>query len=233
MLEEPPILTIHEGFPRASREQLDALAGTPSGFLADAMDGRGALPSSIRHLRPGILAETMCGHVLTCQCGPSDVLAVIAALGELQPGDILVAATGGWTGSAVAGDRVMGMLRNAGGQGFVTDGLVRDVDGIEAVGLPLMCAGVSPNSPYASGPGEIGAPVCLGDVPVASGDVLVSDTSGAVVVPFARLDEVIGRLAAIRELEAALDAEVADGLIMPASMRELLASDRVRRVRPD
>lgn len=230
MIEEPPLLTVRERRPRPTRRQLDALAGTPTGFLADAMAGRGALPADIRHVSPGDLPTRLCGPALTCLCGPADVLAVFAALGEVQEGDILVAATGGWRGSAVIGDRVMGMLRNAGGQGFVTDGLVRDVAGIREVGLPLFCAGVSPNSPFAKGPGEIGLPVNLGDVAIDSGDVLVSDEDGVVVVPFARLDEVIEALETVRRLEAALDAQVADGRVMPESTRELMAGERVRRI---
>ena len=230
MIEEPPLLTVRGDRPRPTRAQLDALAGTPTGVLADAMDGRGALPASVRHASPTALPTRFCGPALTCLCGPADVLAVFGALAEVRPGDVMVAATGGWSGSAVIGDRVMGMLANAGGAGFVTDGLVRDLEGVVAVGLPVMCAGLSPNSPYAKGPGEIGLPVRLGDVPVDAGDVIVADDTGAVVVPFARLDEVIERARAVAALEAALDAEVAGGLTVPESVRELLAGGQVRRV---
>ncbi|MGQ7844773.1 RraA family protein [Granulosicoccus sp. 3-233] len=230
MIEEPPLLIIRENHARPSARQLQALAGTPTGFLADAMKGRGALPAGIRHVSPGILPARMCGPALTCLCGPADVLAVFAGLGEVQPGDIMVASTGQWDGSAVIGDRVMGMLRNAGGQGFVTDGLVRDVAGINKVGLPVMCAGVSPNSPYANGPGEVGTDVQLGDMRISSGDVIVSDEDGAVVIAHDRLDDVITALETVRELEASLDAAVDNGLIMPDSTRELLSSSRVRRI---
>ena len=230
MIESPPLLTIRAHRDRPDDAKLQALAGTPTGFLTDAMGGRGALESGIRHLSPGVLPTTLCGVALTCQCGPADVLAVFAALGEVQPGDILVAATGGWRGSAVIGDRVMGMLRNAGGTGFVTDGLVRDIDGINEVGLGVLCSGVSPNSPFASGPGEIGFPVSLGDVPINSGDVIVSDDSGAVVIPLAQLDDVIDKLAHIRKLEAELDARVAEGLITPDVVHELAAAGSIKRV---
>ncbi|CCV14403.1 hypothetical protein MESS4_670060 [Mesorhizobium sp. STM 4661] len=49
--------------------------------------------------------------------------------------------------------------RNKGVAGFITDGLVRDVVGIEAVGLPVYCAGVIANSPARNGPG---IPSCAG-----------------------------------------------------------------------
>ena len=230
MIEEPPLLTICSQRPRPTVQQLAALGSTPTGFLADAMRGRGALPFFIRHASPQVLPTRMCGVVLTVLCGPADVLAVFAGLGEVQPGDIMVAATGQWSGSAVIGDRVMGMLKNAGGQGFITDGLVRDVEGINEVGLPVMCAGLSPNSPFAKGPGEIGMTIQLGDVSIRSGDVIVSDDNGAVVVPYDELDEVIKALKTIRKLETSLDDEVANGLIMPESTRELLQSDQVKRI---
>ena len=230
MIEQPPVLTLRERRRRPAPEQLAALDGVPTGVLADAMGGRGALPRTVRHASPGTLPVRFSGVALTCDCGPADVLAVLGALSVAEPGDVLIAATGGWTGSAVIGDRVMGMLGNAGGAGFVTDGLVRDLAGIEAVGLPLMCAGLSPNSPFANGPGEIATPVRLGDVPIDTGDVVVADESGAVVVPFERLDEVIERSRAVAELERALDARVAAGLVVPDHVVELLASERTRRI---
>ena len=58
----------------------------------------------------------------------------------------------------------MGMARNRGLAGLVTDGLVRDLPGILAVGLPVYCAGVTPNSPARNGPGTVGLPVVVGGV---------------------------------------------------------------------
>lgn len=230
MIEEPPLLTINSSRNRPTTRQIDALRNIPTGFLTDAMNGRGAMDYRIRPLSPGVLPSAMCGPALTCHCGPEDILAILGALDELEPGDVMVVATGNWTQSAVTGDRVMGMLKNSGGAGFVTDGLVRDVAGIEAVGLPLMCAGVSPNSPFAKGPGEIGFPIQIGGATVSSGDVIVSDRDGVVVVPFEKLDAVIDDIAKIQVLEQELDSDVANGLKIPDAIKELLQSDQVKRI---
>lgn len=230
MIEEPPLLLVKEHRNRPNAEQIEALRGTPTGFLTDAMNGRGGLDHSVFALSPTVLSSELCGPALTCHCGPADILAILGGLDEIQAGDVMVVATGGWTQSAVTGDRVMGMLKNAGGAGFVTDGLVRDVDGIEEVGLPLMCCGVSPNSPFAKGPGEIGLPIQLAGVSVNSGDMIVSDRSGVVVVPFERIDEVIEALARIRVLEEQMDAEVAQGLNLPEHIKAMMQTDQVRRV---
>ena len=145
----------------------------------------------------------------------------------MQPGDVPVAATSSWRGSAVAGDRVIGMMKNCGAAGFVTDGLVRDHEGIVPVGLPVICAGMSPNSPYAKGPGVVGEPVVVGGVTIATGDVIVADRTGVAVVPFDQIDTVIETVHRIEDLEAALDAKVADGLKVPGAIEKQLDSDKV------
>lgn len=230
MIEEPPLLTIKDKRPRPTKQQIAALSGQPTGFLTDSMNGTGAMAPDIRPLATGELPSGMCGPVLTCDLGPADILALLAAITEVTAGDVVLAATGEWRQSAAAGDRVIGMLKNAGAAGFVTDGLVRDIEGIREVGLPVFCTGLSPNSPYANGPGTIGEPVVVGGVAVKSGDVLVSDENGVVIVPFEQIDSVIEKLKVVEKLEAELDAEIRDGLVVPDDIRTLVSSDKVRRV---
>lgn len=217
MLDEAPKIQYRD-VTRPQAAQVDAVRGTPTGFLVDALGGGGALDYRIK---PAIPAQAaFCGVALTCDAGPADNLAVVAALKSVQPGDVLVAATAGHTGCAVTGDLVLGMAKNCGAVGFVTDGCVRDLPGMRAVGLPCYCVGVTPNSPHRSGPGTVGFPVTIAGHPVASGDVVVADQDGVVIIPQARLDEVIARLPAIREAEAAMDQKVRDGLRLPAFMQD-------------
>jgi 4-hydroxy-4-methyl-2-oxoglutarate aldolase len=231
MIEEPPILTVRRSFQRPSSEALAALAGTPSGHLVDAQGGRGALDYRIKPLEypaegPGVFA----GPAVTCHAGPADNLAVFGALELSRPGDVIVIATDGFTGTCVIGDLLCGMMRNRGVAAVVTDGLARDAAGIRATGLPVFCAGISPNSPAASGPGTAGLPVSLGGVAIDAGDVLVADRDGVVLVPRASIDEVLAKLAEVRAAETELEAKVEAGLELPEFARALLASDRVRYV---
>ncbi len=228
MIEDPPVLTIRRRFDRPTPAQVAALSGAPTGFVVDCMDGRGALDGRIKPV--GGTPAAFCGVALPCHVGPADCLAALAALDVVQPGDVIVAATDGFTATAVIGDRAMGMARNCGAAGFVTDGYVRDVAGIDAVGLPCFAAGVTPNSPARTGPGTIGLPVTIGGGQVAAGDIVLGAIDGVVVVPFARIDAVTARLAAVRQAEAGLDAQVADGLRVPEPVIALLASAAVREV---
>jgi 4-hydroxy-4-methyl-2-oxoglutarate aldolase len=211
LTEAPPIRRF--AFQRPSAAQVDALRGTPTGFIVDAMGGAGALDHRIK---PAIADQWgFCGVALTCDAGPADNLALVHCLLDVQPGDVIIAGAHGHTGCAITGDLVLGMARNSGAVGFVTDGCVRDLPGIRAVGLPAYCVGVTPNSPHRSGPGTIGAPVHIAGHRVESGDVIVADEDGVVVIPQARLAEVLQALPAIRESEAKADAAVRAGARKP------------------
>jgi len=59
---------------------------------------------------------------------------------------------------------------------------------------------------------------------------VAGDRDGVVVVPRARIDEVIEALAGIRAAEAELEAKVKAGLTVPDFVADLLGSARVRRL---
>ncbi len=104
---------------------------------------------------------------------------------------------------------------------------VRSV-GIVEVGLPVVCAGMTPNSPYSKGPARVGTPVTLGGVRVETGDLIVADRTGTVVVPYDRIDAVIETVNRIQGLEAGMDAKVAAGQKVPGAIAALLDTDAVR-----
>ena len=231
MIEEPPMLQIRSAFARPGAAQIAAFHGVPTGFVCDAMEGQGALASSIRHLGGGrdLLAQAV-GPALVADNGPAEILATMGALHVAQPGDIIVAAVHGHANCSAAGDQFCGMMRNKGVAAFVSDGEVRDYDGIVATGLPVWCSGLSPNSPYSSGPGKVGFGAVVGGVRIDSGDLIVADRNGVVVVPFARIDAVIAKLAAVSALEAGLEEKVKSGFCQMAAIEAMLADGRAVKV---
>lgn len=228
MIEDPPILTIKRGVRRPGATQVAALQGVATGYLVDCMNGRGALNGRIKPIDPDHAA--FCGVAITCDCGPADNLGVFGALDLAIAGDVILIATDAFESTAVIGDLVLGMMKNRGVVASVTDGYVRDIVGLRKVGLPCYAAGVTPNSPARNGPATAGLPISIGGSNVCSGDLVIGDLDGVVVVPFDRIDEVIATLVSVREAEAALDASVNAGLEMPEFASELLASDRVRNI---
>lgn len=228
MIEEPPILKVisKEKRRRPSAALLARFEGAETGHLCDAMDGRGALDPSIKPL--GNTPPKLLGPALTLDCGPEDMLAFWGGLAEAQPGDVLMLATGMHRGCASMGDQTCAMARNAKVAGIVTDGMARDIAGIEAVGLPVFAQGLSPNSPYSNGPGRVGYPMIMGGGQVATGDIVIGDRDGIVVVPLHMAEAVADALDGVRSAETTLSAKVADGLTCPEAFVDLLAGPRTR-----
>lgn len=226
MIEEPKKLTVRRDFPRPTPAQIEAFRDVPTSFVCDAMGGGGSLSPAIRSLGDGTdLPCTLVGPAITAVNGPADILATLAALHFVRSGDVLVVAFAGHQGCAAVGDRLTGMLKNSGGAGLVTDGPVRDRAGLVAVGLPIFSTGLNPASPHCTGPGTVGLPAQIGGQTVASGDMIVADRDGVVVVPHDRIDAVIARLETVRQLETELDAEVAEGLKIPQGILDFLDGD--------
>ncbi|MDE0393055.1 MAG: RraA family protein [Rhodospirillales bacterium] len=231
MLETPPALTVRRTFQRPPREAVAALEGALTGQVADALGGLGALDAAIKPIAgapPSM--QSFVGTAFPCMNGPADQLGLVGALAYAKPGDVLVVGTEAYLGTAVIGDLMAGMLLNCGVAGLVTDGAVRDTPGIIGVGLPVYCAGVSPNSPQRNGPGTVGLAISIGGATVNPGDVVVGDVDGVVVVPQDALDGVIEHVREIRRMETEVEAKVKDGLTYPDSWRAYLEPGAARFV---
>lgn len=228
MVEDPPLLVVKKSVKRPAAAKLAKLKGAQTGHLVDAMDGRGALDATIKAVDPE--RASFIGVALTCETGPSDNLAIVGALSLAKPGDVLICASDAFRETAVVGDIVSAMARNAGIAAIVIDGMARDLIGIKGVGMPVFSRGVTPNSCVKTGPGRIGLPVVAGGVHVQSGDVVMGDLDGVVVIPQAELDAVIARVDHIRKVEAEILAKVAKGMRENDKVAALLKSDRVKWV---
>ena len=230
MIENPPLIQIKKksSRKRPSEDQINGFKNIPTGFICDALNGYAALDPSIKPLSiPGKKVKHIVGPALTVFSGAADVLGMAIALSEIQPGDIVVNGVSGFQGTAAVGDRIAGMIKNNGGVGLITDGPMRDLDGIIETGLDCFCTGLNPNSPFNSGPAKIGFPLNIGGTTVSSGDIIVADSDGVTVVPFDKIDEVLNKLDRIIEVENAMDKQVSEGLKISQKALDYLESDQV------
>jgi 4-hydroxy-4-methyl-2-oxoglutarate aldolase len=228
MIDNQPVLTIHRGHRRPSPALVEAFRGAATSHLVDAMNGRGALDYRIKPLDPG--NARFAGPALTAHAYPADIQGWVGAAMEAEAGDVILCTNEAYTGTALIGDLAAGMMKNKRVAAFVTDGLARDRAGIVATGLPLFCAGISPNSPAATGAGEVGAPILIGGVAARSGDIVVGDEDGVVVIPLADAENVLERLSAVRAAEDAAIAEVKSGATSFASWHEILRQAKIVEV---
>ena len=227
MIDEAQILTIKRRFARPTKAQVAAFSGVLTGFVVDALGGRGALDPSVK---PIAGSGPFVGVAVPCAAGPADNLAVFGGLLIAEPGDVVICAADAFMHTAITGDLLLGMLQNKGVVAFVTDGAVRDLPGIRDVGLPCYAAGVTPNSPAKNGPGTAGLPVVVAGVTVGPGDIVVGDEDGVVVVPYGRIAEAIERLEVVNVAEEEMLARVQGGQTVPASIKALVEAGRFREV---
>lgn len=134
------------------------------------------------------------------------------AMETCPPGYVLVADSRGDARAASAGDLYVGRLKARGCAGIVTDGGLRDSDGIFKTGLPAYCRRPSsPPSPIVHHPVDLNLPVGCGGVAVYPGDVIVGDADGVVVIPPDIVDEVAEEALATTLYEEFAEEEVANG----------------------
>lgn len=225
MAASPPALSIRNGFARPDPEQVAVFKGVQSGYVVDARGRKGALD---HHIRPLTTHTEFHGIAVTVQTRARDNLACWAALEACRPGDVLVIACNAYEEASVIGDVFVAMAKNNGVAACVTDGMVRDIRGIDDVGIPVFARGLTPNSPFKDGPGEIGLEVVIGGVTVCSGDIILGDRDGVVVVPCGEIDAVREQLDAVRDKEATMEAGVRNGDKSPPWLAEALQVKGVR-----
>lgn len=127
----------------------------------------------------------LCGPACTVKVFPGDNLMVHKALDVAKPGDIIVVdgSGSGTRTNALIGDIICTKARHRGIQGFVIDGLIRDLPAIKSLGYPVFARGTTAIGPLHRGPGEINFPVACGGTVVNPGDVIMADEAGMVSVP--------------------------------------------------
>ncbi len=228
MLEDPPLLTIKKTWKRPAAAKLAKLMGVQTGQAVDAMDGRGGLDAAIKPLDPACC--TILGTAVTCETGPNDNLAILGALAIAKAGDVIISATEGFAHSAVIGDNVALMAKGKGIAGLVVDGMMRDLAGLLPVGIPLFCRGITPNSCVRSGPGRVGLPVVVGGLTIHSGDIVIGDRDGIVIIPQTELDRLLPLIEKVLAAEAETQKKIKGGFTNLGGIEDLLKSAKVRFV---
>lgn len=183
---------------RPSAELVARLAEFDTPDLADAMQKSGVVDGGIRPIY--LPMSRFAGPALTVSLPTGSYLVKKVALDLTRAGDVLVLAARGLMHHALLGGSLGMCLKRRGVAGAVVDGAVRDFRQHQEVGFPLFARGLALNSgPEPGGPGEINVPVAFGGCVVFPGDIIVADEEGIVVVPPAHAQEILSRVARLKE----------------------------------
>lgn len=204
-------------FKRVGEEEIrGVLELVSSANLSDALHRSGVL-EGLRPLFPGI---RMVGPALTVRTYPGDWAKPVEAIDLAQPGDVLVIDAGG-VGPAIWGELATNSALQRGLNGVVIDGAIRDSGDIAKLGFPAFSRLVMPNAGEPKGFGEIGVPIRVGGVKVESGDWVLGDDDGVVVLPRILAVEYANRSMDVLEKENRIREEIKEGRTL-AQVTDLL-----------
>jgi regulator of RNase E activity RraA len=138
------------------------------------------------------------------------------AIEAMPEGCVAVADAMGVTDAGIFGDILCARMKKRGVAALVTDGVMRDVAGVRATGLPVWCQGAAA-PPSVAGLTFVnwGEPIGCGGVAVFPDDVVVVDEDGAVLIPQALVAEMVATAPEQERLEGWIMSEVEKGASLP------------------
>jgi regulator of RNase E activity RraA len=134
-----------------------------------------------------LLSRAPAGHVVVCQPHNHE----IALMGELSAQTL----------------QARGVL------GYVVDGGSRDTDLVLEQGFPVFCAFLTPADIVERWMSDrYGEPVVIGEVTISSGDYLLGDRDGVVIVPSRLVEEAVARTEAVVATESEMRRALIGGM---------------------
>jgi len=152
----------------------------------------------------------MVGRALTVKTADGDWAKPVEAIDRAGPGDVIVVDAGGGT-TAVWGELASHSCQVKGVAGVVIDGAARDIDTILEINFPCFSRHVVPHAGEPKGHGDIGSEITCGGQHVRTGDWVVGDESGVVVVPQEQAVEMANRALDVLERENRIREEIKRG----------------------
>jgi 4-hydroxy-4-methyl-2-oxoglutarate aldolase len=195
-------------------------------ILSDSLDAAGRRGQVLEtRLAPLVPGSRIFGRAWTCAFEPTiedtpvdPYGAAIDYISDIRRGEIAVIGTNASNESAFWGELFSAAALGAGALGVVTDGNLRDTDKVAGLGFPAFSASRRPLD-YRARMRVVstGEPVTLSGVQISTGDLMLADDDGVVVVP-RELEE--------RVLELARARVAAETTVL----KELLAGETLRAV---
>ncbi|MET1416592.1 RraA family protein [Roseibium sp. HPY-6] len=123
------------------------------------------------------------GTAFTCRFGGDDGTALVHAVSEVEPGQIIVVDRMNDRKHACWGAVMTVAAQERGAVGAVIDGYITDRAAIVEAGFPIWCRGFSPiTTKIGKGHGSIRLKIKCGNVVLKQDDVVLADENGVVVL---------------------------------------------------
>ncbi|MBH2008921.1 MAG: RraA family protein [Xanthomonadaceae bacterium] len=195
--------------------------------VSDALDQLG-LPASVTGIAPLTTRVRLAGAVITVKLAAGSPPAgapvrhlCTAAIDQSEPGQIIVVEQRTGVEAAGWGGILSNSARMREVTGVIVEGLARDIDEAIDIGFPVYARG--PTARTARGrihEASTGEPITVGHVEVATGDWVLSDSSGTAFIPATA----IGRVLDAAERIAAAEADMTKAVLSKNKSGEVMGS---------
>ena len=162
----------------------------------------------------------MVGKVLTVRTAPGDWAKPVEAIDEAEEGDVIVVDACG-VGPAIWGEEATRSCLQRKLAGIVINGGIRDVKEIRELGFPAFAKLIMPAAGEPRGWGQIGVPIKIGGIEINTGDWIVGDDNGVMVIPKEIAVEIANRAMHWMEKEGREMKEIEEGSTL-AKVSELI-----------
>jgi regulator of RNase E activity RraA len=198
----------------------DRLARCYTGAVHDVLRMMGheniVLPPAIKAIAPGTKIAgpvwTVSGHVDRTKTRHETLLGWCTLLAKAPAGHVVVCQPTNHE-IALMGELSAQTLAARGVLGYVVDGGSRDTDLVLAQGFPVFCSFLTPSDIVARWiPDRYGEPVTIGSVMISTGDFLLGDRDGVVIVPQSIAEEVVTKTEEVVATESEMRRALIGGM---------------------
>ncbi len=174
------------------------------------------LPPAIKAIEPGTRLAgpvwTVAGHIDRTRTRDETLLGWCTLLAKAPAGHVVVCQPNNHE-VALMGELSAQTLKARGVLGYVVDGGSRDTDLVLGERFPVFCAFLTPADIVARWvPDRYGEPVTIGECTLSTGDYLLGDRDGVVVIPGAIAEDVIARTEEVMATESEMRRALVGGL---------------------
>ena len=178
--------------------------------------GRCVLPPNIKPLDPTkkLAGEiyTVSGHIDITRDPHDTLVQWTGLLSKAPPGKVLVCQPHTYD-IALMGELSAETLNFRGVRGYVVDGGCRDTDFILELGFPVFCSFTTPKDIVGRWvPDRFGEPLTIGEVTIRSGDYLLADRDGVVIIPGSMVNEVVSKTEEVLQTENTVRTAILAGM---------------------
>ena len=198
----------------------DRLAQCYSGAVYDVLRERGITDTILPHAIKGVdPKKKLAGQIWTCSgvidttlTKDESMLSWTGMLSEAPSDSVIICQPNDGT-IAHMGELSAEVLKYKGVRGYIVDGGCRDVDFIIDLEFPVFCKYKTPSDVVSRWKVEtMGDPIKIGNLVINSGDYVIGDIDGVVIIPSEIAKEVVKEVEEYINTENSLRKEILSGV---------------------